>query len=230
MTSSKYTLVGQCDIHASVRICDGAIIGKPFRPLASDLAVGEEDVSATVLARDVYIGYYSLIGAGSQLAEHVIVDDQCTIECAVTVAKRSLIIYRAQICNEAHIGSECVIGGFVAERTRIGDKVRVFGHLVHQQHDPSLNWDSDESMEESAEVEDGVFVGFGAQVIGPVRLGKKSYVCCGAIVTKEVPPGHIAFGVNQIVQPEEWKGRLKTSKYFRELREDEENGRTVGNT
>ena len=218
MTNSKYTLVGQYDIHKSARICDGAVIGKPFRPLLADATAGEEDISATVLAQDVYIGYYSLIGAGSQLAEHVIVDDQCTIECAVVVARRSLIIYRAQICNEAQIGSECVIGGFVAERTRIGDKARVFGHLVHRQHDPSRNWDSDESMEESAIVEEGAFVGFGAQIIGPVTLGKKSYVCCGAIVTKDVPPGHIVSGVNKVVRPEDWTGELRTSEYFRALR------------
>ena len=221
MTRSRYTRVGQCDIHESVRICDGAVIGKPFRPLVTDVAAGEDYVSATVLERDVYIGYYSLIGAGSELAEHVIVDDQCTIESDVAVGRRSLIIYKAQICNEAQIGRDCVIGGFVAERTRIDDKARVFGHLVHLQHDPSRNWDSDESMEGSAVVKEGTFIGFGAQVIGPVTLGKKSYVCCGAIVTKDVPPRHIVRGLNQVVRPEDWRGRLGTSEYFRDLGEDE---------
>lgn len=214
MTILRHTLVGRCDIHSSAKIREGAVVGKAFRPLLESEGCGEEGLSTTMLAKGVYIGYYSLVGSGTRLMEGVIVDDQCTIECDVVVGERSLVIYRAQICNGAHVGSECVIGGLVAERTRIADRVRSLGRFVHLQHHPDRGWDSDESMERSALVGSGAFVGFGAQVIGPVNLGEECYVCAGAIVTKDVPPGHIAYGVNKVVKPEEWKGALGRSDYF----------------
>ena len=138
----------------------------------------------------------------------------------MVVGKHTLVIYRAQICSEARIGVDCVIGGFVAERTTIADGARVFGEFVHSQHHPNGGWDSDESMEPSAIVGAGAFVGFGAKVIGPVNLGEGCYVCAGAIVTRDVPAGFIARGVNKLIRPEGWQGALGKSDYFRESSED----------
>ena len=167
------------------------------------------------------MGYYSLIGAGTELGSRVIVDDQCSVECDVVIGERTLVIYRAQICSEATIGSGCVVGGFVAERTTIGDRARVFGKFVHSQHHPNSGWDSDESIEPSAVVGAGAFVGFGAKVIGRVNLGGGCYVCAGAIVTKDVPPGFIVRGVNELIKPEKWGGTLGQSDYFRRSSEGE---------
>ena len=104
MTTLRYARVGRCDIHPSAKICEGAVVGKPFRPLLEGEEDGEEGLSTTVLAKGVYVGYYSLVGSGAKLMEGVIVDDQCAIECDVVVGERSLVIYRAQICNDADVG------------------------------------------------------------------------------------------------------------------------------
>ena len=32
MTTLRYARVGRCDIHPSAKICEGAVVGKPFRP------------------------------------------------------------------------------------------------------------------------------------------------------------------------------------------------------
>jgi acetyltransferase-like isoleucine patch superfamily enzyme len=136
------------------------------------------------------------------------------IESDVTIGERSLVIYRAQICNEAQVGRGCVIGGFIAERVTVGDQVRVFGKIVHTQHDPSSGWDAPASMEPSATLERGAFVGFDALVVGNVVIGAMAYVCAGAIVTRDVPSKHVAFGINKIVPFEEWKGALARSPFF----------------
>ena len=214
MTESPYRLLGTCEVHPTARICDGAIIGKLFRPLLDDDVVVQGH-STTVLAEGVYVGYYSLIGAGTELRNGVIVDDQCSVECDVIIGEHTLVIYRAQICSEARVGSGCVVGGFVAERTTIGDHARVFGEFAHSQYHPNSGWDSDKSIEPSAVVGARAFVGFGAKVIGPVNLGEGCYVCAGAIITKDVPPGFIARRVNELVEPEEWSGTLSQSDYFR---------------
>jgi UDP-3-O-[3-hydroxymyristoyl] glucosamine N-acyltransferase len=154
------------------------------------------------------VGCYAVIGLGSTLAAGVIIDDYCSIENEVRVGERTLLIHRAQICSEAQVGCDCVIGGFVCERASVGDRARVFGKVIHSQHDPSLGWDTPEAVEPSAVIEPDAFVGFGALVIGEVVVGAKAYICAGAIVTRDVPAGHMAYGVNRSVPLSEWRGSL----------------------
>ena len=213
LTGNGFVTVGRCEINADARVCAGAVIGKPFRPLL-DAVAEPETVGATVIRADAYIGYFAVVGAGSVLSEGVIVDDYCCIESDVNIGERSLVIYRSQICNEARVGRGCVIGGFIAERVVVGDGVRVFGKIVHRHHDPSAGWDAPASAEPSATVEPGAFIGFDALVVGGVVIGQMAYVCAGAIVTRDVPARHIAFGVNKVVPFNEWKGGLARSTFF----------------
>ena len=141
-------------------------------------------------------------------------EDYCSIENGVNIDERTLIIYRAQACNEARVGKDCIIGGFLAERVTIGDAVRVFGKLVHSQHNPTLGWDAVDAVEDSPTVESGAFIGFDSMVIGKVVVGSKAYVCAGAIVTKDVPASHVAYGVNKIIPRSQWKGPLANSPHF----------------
>lgn len=211
-TEHGFLRLGNCQIDDTARICWGAVLGKPFRPLLDGDA--EATLEPTVIGPNTYVGYYAVVGSGSVLSSGAIVDDYCSIESEVKLGDRSLVIYRAQICNEARVGRDCVIGGFVAERVVIGDRARVFGKIVHSQRDPSHGWDAQEAIEPSAVVEAGAFVGFDALVIGEIVVGAKAYVCAGAIVTRNVPAGHVAHGVNKIVPIDEWNGALARSRYF----------------
>ena len=48
---------------------------------------------------------------------------------------------------------------------------------------------------------DGVYVGAGAVLIGPIRVGDGARIGAGAVVTKDVPAGATAVGVNRIISP-----------------------------
>ncbi len=61
---------------------------------------------------------------------------------------------------------------------------------------------------------DNAVIGFDALVIGPVKIGSNSYVCAGAIVSKNVPPNSVVYGVNKIVSYKSWNGNLSKSKFF----------------
>lgn len=214
LSADGYVCIGRCEIDRSARVCMGTVVGKPFRPLVDAVGTETEVECKTHIGPNCYVGYYSVIGAGSTIADGVIIDDYCAIEGDVVIGPKSLLIYRAQICNEARLGSGCVIGGFVAERVVIGDRVRLFGKIVHSQRDPTRAWDAPGSTEESAIVEADAFVGFDALVAGKVVIGSKAYVCAGAIVTRDVPPRHVAYGVNKIVPAADWKGPLCRSPFF----------------
>jgi len=48
-------------------------------------------------------------------------------------------------------------------------------------------------------LEDGVYVGAGAKVLGGVRIGRGATVGANAVVTKDVPPGMTVVGANRLL-------------------------------
>jgi acetyltransferase-like isoleucine patch superfamily enzyme len=209
----KYIALGNCIIHSKTQICSGAVIGKPYRKFLDGT---QEKSLITKISKDVYIGYYAIIGTGSRIAMGTIVDDHCIIESRVRVGQKSLITYRAQICNDVKIGDKCIIGGFIGERTIIGNNCRIFGNIVHLHHNPSLGWDDDEATEGAPVIKNHACIGFGAIVTGNITIGRKSYICAGAIVTRNVPDLHVVSGKNKIVHYSKWKGRLRKSPFFKD--------------
>lgn len=210
--TKKYKIFEKCNIHSSVIICDYAIIGKKYRKLLDGIQENYED---TIIGPNNYIGYGSIIGTGCQLSGNVIVDDMCLLESRVIIGENTLITHRAQVCNDVEIGKNCVIGGFIAERTLVGNSSRIFGRIVHKQDNPCCGWDDDESTEQSPVIKNNVFIGFDALIIGGVTLDSNSYICAGAIVTKDVPSNHIVKGINQMIRCSTWNGCMSKSKHFK---------------
>ena len=209
----NFAKIGRCEIHSSAMVCDGAIVGKLFRPF---LDGSREKAGTTVVKAKAYVGYNAIVGTGSSIERGVILDDFTIVESRVAIGEKTLAIYRAHICNDAVVGTHCVIGGFIGERTIVGNGCRVFGKIVHLQHEPQKGWDAEDVIEPAATIKDSAFVAFGAVISGPVIVGRKAYVCSGAIVTKDVPPKHIVRGVNEIIPFSKWPGRLKQSRFFQD--------------
>lgn len=49
-------------------------------------------------------------------------------------------------------------------------------------------------------IEDDVFIGAGAKVLGGIRVGRGSIIGANAVVTHDIPPGSTVIGVNQIIK------------------------------
>lgn len=204
-------IVGECEICPSVKIADFSVIGKPYRKVFSGTP---EKTSKTIIKSNVSVGYSCIIGNGSIINEDTILDDNISMESYVSVGKKCLLTHKSHICSSVQIGNNCIIGGFICERTAIGNNCRIFGKIVHTQSEPTAEWDDDNSMEESPIIFDNVFIGMDAIISAPVKIGPRAYVCAGSIITKDVPEGYIAYGVNNLVHYSQWKGKLKESKLF----------------
>ncbi|MEL6244380.1 MAG: DapH/DapD/GlmU-related protein [Pseudomonadota bacterium] len=167
------------------------------------------------LPKNVYIGPFAIVGNGAVLCEGVVVDAYCRVEPSAIMGKNTLLVYRGTVGVGAVVGEDCVIGGSVSEGTKVGNRVRSFGKLIHTHADSTQSWDFRESGEPSPEIGDDSFVAHGALIIGGVTVGPKAYVCAGAVITRNVPPNHIAYGNNQIVHYSKWEGGLRENPLFK---------------
>lgn len=201
-------------MHDAADIHPTALLEQPYRRFQGSKAPYDIEYRESRFGQRVSIGAGVILGMGVNLGDGVVIDHQCIVEPNVSIGYDSLLIYRAIVGGDTVIGDGCVIGGFIAERCIVGSRCRLFGQFVHRQADTTQPWDEHEVPEPSALVGDDTFVGFNALVIGGVRLGPRAYVCAGAVVTRDVPPGHVAYGVNHVVPASEWHGALRENPTF----------------
>jgi carbonic anhydrase/acetyltransferase-like protein (isoleucine patch superfamily) len=150
------------DVTASV--AETAIIGSPYRPLVNGGRY--RSTGKTQIGPGCWIGEGVQVGEGATMGDNSILHGDSRVESDARIGKGVLLTYRSWVDLGATIGDDCVIGGFVCERAVVGRGCRVFGDLVHRQQNPLCGWDDADSEEESPVLEDEVFVGWGAKVIG----------------------------------------------------------------
>jgi acetyltransferase-like isoleucine patch superfamily enzyme len=168
----------------------------------------------TTIGANCEIRDFCVVGVEVEIGDDTVLDCYSWIDVAATLGRRVLITHRAHVEARASIGDDCVIAGLICERSSIGDRCRVFGDLLHRQLDPSRPWDAPDSEESAPTLQDDVFVGREASIVGEVTVGAGVYVCAGAVVTRDVEPGMIVSGVNKVWRPDEWPGPLGKSDFF----------------
>jgi UDP-3-O-[3-hydroxymyristoyl] glucosamine N-acyltransferase len=202
-------------IDRTAQIATTAVIGSPFRPLLDGRRVRAD--RDTVIAAGVWVGQFAVIGEGVTIGADSLVEDYASILARSEIGERVVVAARAWIGMGVTVGDDSVIKGHVGDSVRIGTRCRIAGDLIHRQLDPSLPWDDPGSEESAPIVGDGAFVGWRAGVVGGINIGAGAYVCAGALVTRDVPAGHIACGRNQIMHPSEWRGALGKSPFFQDV-------------
>jgi UDP-2-acetamido-3-amino-2,3-dideoxy-glucuronate N-acetyltransferase len=200
-------------VDPSAFVAPSAVIDAPLRPLLS--RTRQSNTRRTVIGSGCWIGQHCVIGAGTVLGQGTVVDHGVLIEGNAEIGERVLLTHRALVAADAVIGDDCLIAGFVADGVSVGRNSRIFGSLIHRQLSPNLPWDDPVAQEPAPIVEDDAFVGWSATVVGPSTIHRFAYVAAGATVTRSVPAGHVAFGVNKVIPASEWPGALSESEFFR---------------
>lgn len=202
------SLYAPTNIDASTIVGEHCVIGYPKE---ERLRAEQRNPGSALPGKLVTAGADCLIGNHAVIHEGVHVHDGCVIEDRVrigydsTVGERTRIVYGAYICDRVTIGADATVAGFICDGTTIGDRSTVMGELVHEYTRPHEGWwDVDE---DPPVIEADSVVGYGARVVGGVRIGPSSYVAAGAVVTKDVPPEYIVTGVNIHTPADHWTGR-----------------------
>ena len=104
-----------------------------------------------------------------------------------------------EIHPKAKIGKNLFIdhgmGVVIGETSDIGDNVTIYHMATLGGISPSINSDDQRETKRHPTLQDTVVVGSGAQVLGPITIGKNAKIGANAVVTKDVPENGVMVGI-----------------------------------
>ena len=104
-----------------------------------------------------------------------------------------------EIHPAAKIGKNLFIdhgmGVVIGETSEIGDNVTIYHMVTLGGISPSINSNEQRNIKRHPTLKDNVVVGSGAQVLGPIVIGKNSKIGANSVVTKDVPENAVMVGI-----------------------------------
>ena len=115
------------------------------------------------------------------------------------ISQFSRFLTGIEIHPKAKIGKNLFIdhgmGVVIGETAEIKDNVTIYHMATLGGISPSINSNEQREIKRHPTLEDNVVVGSGAQVLGPVVVGKNAKIGANAVVTKDVPENAAMIGV-----------------------------------
>jgi serine O-acetyltransferase len=131
-----------------------------------------------------------------------------------TISQFSRWVTGIEIHPGARIGRRCFIdhgmGVVIGETSEIGDDVTLYHGVTLGGVSPSEDSHSQRDQKRHPTLEDGVIVGSGAQVLGPITVGRCARVGANAVATKDVPSCVTVVGIPaKAIQPRDRRGEAE---------------------
>jgi len=115
------------------------------------------------------------------------------------ISQFSRFLTGIEIHPKAKIGKNLFIdhgmGVVIGETSEIGDNVTIYHMATLGGIAPSINSDGQRNIKRHPTIEDDVVIGSGAQVLGPVRIGRCAKIGANAVITKDVPEKAVMVGI-----------------------------------
>ena len=115
------------------------------------------------------------------------------------ISQFSRFLTGIEIHPKAKIGENLFIdhgmGVVIGETSEIGNNVTIYHMVTLGGTSPSINSDDQRDSKRHPTLMDNVVVGSGAQVLGPVVVGKNAKIGANAVVTKDVPENAVMVGI-----------------------------------
>ena len=115
------------------------------------------------------------------------------------ISQFSRFLTGIEIHPKAKIGKNLFIdhgmGVVIGETSEIGNDVTIYHNVTLGGISPSINSDNQRNLKRHPTLKDGVVVGSGAQVLGPLVVGKNSKIGSNAVITKDVPENAVMVGI-----------------------------------
>ena len=118
------------------------------------------------------------------------------------ISQFSRFLTGIEIHPRANIGKNLFIdhgmGVVIGETSEIGDNVTIYHMATLGGISPSVNSNEQRNVKRHPTLKDNVVVGSGAQILGPVTVGKNAKIGANAVVTKDVPENAVMVGIPAI--------------------------------
>jgi len=115
------------------------------------------------------------------------------------ISQFSRFLTGIEIHPKAKIGENLFIdhgmGVVIGETSEIGNNVTIYHMVTLGGISPSIESNEQRNVKRHPTLKDNVVVGSGAQILGPVVVGKNAKVGANAVVTKDVPENAVMVGI-----------------------------------
>ena len=115
------------------------------------------------------------------------------------ISQLSRFLTGIEIHPGAKIGKNLFIdhgmGVVIGETSEIGKNVTIYHMVTLGGISPSIDSNNQRQIKRHPTLMDNVVVGSGAQILGPVIIGKNAKVGANAVVTKDVPDNAVMIGI-----------------------------------
>ena len=115
------------------------------------------------------------------------------------ISQFSRFLTGIEIHPGAKIGKNLFIdhgmGVVIGETSDIGDNVTIYHMATLGGIAPSINSNDQRNIKRHPTIKDEVVIGSGAQVLGPVTVGKCAKIGANAVITKDVPEKAVMVGI-----------------------------------
>ena len=115
------------------------------------------------------------------------------------ISQFSRFLTGIEIHPKAKIGKNLFIdhgmGVVIGETSDIGDNVTIYHMVTLGGIAPSINSNDQRNMKRHPTIKDEVVIGSGAQVLGPVTVGRCAKIGANAVITKDVPENAVMVGI-----------------------------------
>ena len=115
------------------------------------------------------------------------------------ISQFSRFLTGIEIHPKAKIGKNLFIdhgmGVVIGETSEIGNNVTIYHMATLGGIAPSINSNDQRNIKRHPTIEDEVVIGSGAQVLGPVTVGRCAKIGANAVITKDVPEKAVMVGI-----------------------------------
>jgi bifunctional UDP-N-acetylglucosamine pyrophosphorylase/glucosamine-1-phosphate N-acetyltransferase len=175
----------------------------------------------TIIYPNTYLQGATVIGCQCRLGPNTIVRDStigdgCTIEASVVegavledgadVGPFSHLRKGAHLARGVHVGNFGEVkNSYLGPGTKMGHFSYVGDATVGQEVNigaGTITCNYDGQRKHPTVIEDGAFIGSDTMLVAPVRVGAGAKIGAGSVVTHDIPPGSVAYGVPARVRDE----------------------------
>jgi len=162
-----------------------------FARLREDIAAVRERDPAARSAIEIFLLYPGLRAVRMHRRAHWCLRHNLHF-CARWISQRAVRKTGVEIHPGATIGRRLFIdhgaGVVIGETAEIGDDVTIYQGVT-------LGGTGKDTGKRHPTVGNGVMIGSGAKVLGPIKLGDNAKIAAGSVVLREIPPNCTAVGV-----------------------------------